>query len=473
MTPTTRKISGRTDKGQTVFNFTTEETFRAAFELAGVGMGLVDEHGRFFEVNIKLCEFFKIPREEMIGMTLSDLPVAKGESPALDPNTAAQLSGSPDALFERRFALAHGNQVWAEVSYGPVWGPDDKPEFFIATFHNITERKLLQSSLEKQALLDPLTLALNRLSFDQRANSELLRSGRHGYSLSLIMADLDFFKIVNDTYGHGAGDQVLGTFGRIVRECLRSMDLFGRWGGEEFLILLPDTGPSGAKRVSERIRISLEEHKFQTGAHATVSLGIVARRSGEGFSSLLERADAAMYQAKENGRNQVFVDPNDQGNEYARKPDRLGNLELHWRKAYCCGVPEIDAEHQHKFDIANRILFALNFDPDSPEIAVLVDELLAHITEHFEHEDRMLEARGFPGAAEHAETHRRLITQANELATRYKNKETTAGALIGFVIQDVVATHILHEDRKYFAWVKKPAAPVVRRRRIWTLDDPR
>jgi PAS domain-containing protein len=99
MMQTTRKGSGRMDKAQTVFNFNTEQTFRAAFELAGVGMGLVDERGRFFEVNVRLCELFKIPREELIGMTLGELPVAKGESPLLDPNTAAEMSGSADTLF--------------------------------------------------------------------------------------------------------------------------------------------------------------------------------------------------------------------------------------------------------------------------------------------------------------------------------------------------------------------------------------
>jgi hemerythrin len=124
------------------------------------------------------------------------------------------------------------------------------------------------------------------------------------------------------------------------------------------------------------------------------------------------------------------------------------------------------------FDLANRILFALNFDPNSAEIASLVDELLEHIAVHFANEEKVLETRGFPGAAEHVQSHRRLMAQAIELAVCYKNKGTTAGALIGFVIQDVVATHILQEDRGYFAWVKKPAAPVIRRRRIWTLENP-
>ena len=473
MTPTTRKKSGRANKAQAAFNFNTEQTFRAAFELAGVGMGLVDGRGKFFEVNAKLCEFLAIPREDLVGMALGNLPVAKGESPASDPLTAARLSGSTETLFERRFASGEGNFVWAEVSYRPVWGQADKPEFFIASFHDITERKLLQNTLERQALLDPLTHALNRLSFDQRANSELLRSGRHGYMMTLIMADLDFFKAINDTYGHAEGDHVLAAFGKIVRHCLRSIDLFGRWGGEEFLILLPDTGPSGAKRVSERIRASLEEHIFPSGARMTVSLGVVARRSGEGLSALLERADAAMYQAKENGRNQVFIDADDSRNEYAPKTDRLANLELHWRKAYSCGIPEIDAEHQHKFVLANQILAAMNSDPVGAEVDVLVDEFIEHIAEHFAHEDKLLEARGFPGAAAHSESHRHLLAHAIDLAARYKSRQTTAGALLGFVIQDVVATHILQEDRKYFAWMKKPATPVIRRLGIWKLKSPK
>ena len=456
MSLTSRKDAGRTIMAQ-IMLFEDQERFRVAFELAGVGIGLVDQHGRFFEVNGQLSEMFAIPKSELVGMTLAGLPVPEGDSRAPNPIKTASKFGFPASVFEKRFLSMHGNTVWAEVSFRPACGPTAKPDFFIASFHDITERKFLQNALEKQASVDPLTLALNRLSFDDRANVELQRSGRHGYRLALVMADLDHFKAINDSYGHTAGDHVLTVFGEITRSCLRTMDLFGRWGGEEFLILLPDTGPAGAKRVCERIRSTLEAHDFPGGCKVTASLGVAARRAGENFSSLLDRADAAMYQAKQNGRNRVFTNPDDLRRESTRKPDRLNQLELHWRKIYSCGVPEIDAEHQQKFKIANRILQALSSDPDGAAVGPLVDELLIHIAEHFKHEEAILKAEGYPEYEAHKESHVNLLARATDFAARYRNKETTAGALLGFVIHDVVATHIMLEDKKYYSWIKKQA----------------
>ena len=441
-------------KVMTTSGYHHDERFRVAFELAGIGIGLVDQHGRFFEVNRELCEMFGIGKDELVGMTMRGLPVPDGETQAENPDNLMK-GAVANITFEKRFLSARGNILWAEVTLRPACSPTETPEFFIAGFHDITDRKFLQNVLERQATVDPLTRALNRPTFAERAHSELMRSGRHRYRLSLVMADLDRFKAINDTYGHAAGDKVLSVFGDITRTCLRDMDLFGRWGGEEFLILLPDSGPVGAMRVSERIRASLQDYRFSHGFQVTASLGVVSRRAGENFSPMVDRADAAMYQAKQNGRNQVYSNTKDLHRESTHKLDQLARLELHWRKAYASGNAEIDAEHQKKFQIANRILSSLSADPGGAAAPPLVDELLAHIAEHFPHEEKLLESLEYPEIEAQRESHRLLLEHARELATKLKQRQVTEGALMGFIIDNLVATHIMQEDRKYFSWIKR------------------
>jgi diguanylate cyclase (GGDEF)-like protein/hemerythrin-like metal-binding protein/PAS domain S-box-containing protein len=430
-----------------------QEKFHVAFEFANIGIGLTDRRGKFFSVNKKLSEMFGIAKEQLEGMYLQDLPVSERETKLRAPRKLALGGDGPQQAIEKRFVTGQGDEMWVEATFVEARDPTGKLICFIASFHDITERKALQTMLERQAL-DPLTKALNRTRFEERAQVELQRSERHGYGLSMVMADLDHFKDVNDTYGHAAGDLVLSTFCNIVRSRLRSMDLLGRWGGEEFLILLPDTGPAGARRVSERIRASLDSFTFANGAHVTASLGVAGLRAGESFSSLLERADSAMYQAKQNGRNLVFVDAEDLYWEPVGRPDFPRFLELTWKKQYSCGVRVIDDEHRRLFEIANTILSSMGLNGDGADVPSLVDALLAHIEEHFVHEEQWMESVKFPEIESHKELHRRLMAQAGYLVARFKRGETTVGALLGFVVRDVVAAHMLQEDLKYFPYAK-------------------
>jgi diguanylate cyclase (GGDEF)-like protein/hemerythrin-like metal-binding protein/PAS domain S-box-containing protein len=446
----------RTNALEFAARFGDEERFRVAFELAGTGIGLVDEYGRFFEVNEKLSDLFGISKEELIGKKLGNLPVPDGDTPALDPDRVTLKANLP-IILERRFSSRQGQIVWVEISYERFTRQNGNSACFVVSLHDITERKLLQMELAKQASLDSLTNALNRSSFAERGEIELLRSGRHRYKVSLVMVDLDHFKNINDTFGHAVGDQVLSKFGDLVRSCLRMIDLFGRWGGEEFVILLPDTGPSDAKNVSERIRDSLDGWAAPCGARVTASLGVASYRTAEIFASLLDRADAAMFQAKQNGRNCVVVDGDDLRRESAPTVDRHASLELHWRKVYACGVPDLDAEHKSLFGIAKR-LSMLRAERDSVALAAAVDELIAHIANHFKHEEILLELGRFPELEVHRLSHRKLLAFARDLAERFRQKETTAEALLDFVVQDLVARHMIVEDRKYFAWIKNGAS---------------
>lgn len=163
--------------------------------------------------------------------------------------------------------------------------------------------------LEKLALQDNLTELANRRHFFERATEEVLRSQRYGRPLSLQMIDIDHFKAINDRFGHAAGDDVLRTFSKTIRSNLRHNDFAARIGGEEFVILLPETGIEDARHHAERLRRAVESNAIPFGEEPfaiTVSIGVAGLDAGE-FSPdpMLMRADNSLYQAKKNGRNQV------------------------------------------------------------------------------------------------------------------------------------------------------------------------
>jgi diguanylate cyclase (GGDEF)-like protein len=174
--------------------------------------------------------------------------------------------------------------------------------FSISAVLMATERLL--DNMEHLATHDSLTNALTRRHMNDACENELERCRRHGRHMALLMIDMDHFKNINDTFGHQAGDKVLVEFVAKVNQLLRGADLLARFGGEEFLILLPDTSREEAEVVAERIRETCAQ--AQQGPTCTVSIGLTTNhKENDTVDSLLARADAAMYQAKANGRNRV------------------------------------------------------------------------------------------------------------------------------------------------------------------------
>jgi two-component system cell cycle response regulator len=172
----------------------------------------------------------------------------------------------------------------------------------------------LEQRILHLASTDGLTGLLNRRAFMERMEAEMERVKRERTSLSVILADIDYFKKINDAYGHQTGDVVLQKFARQLRECSRPYDLVGRYGGEEFVICLPGTGLLQAASVAERMRKGVEEMRNMTPGLSTAilitgSFGVASleQGSGEDIDSLIRRADEALYRAKSEGRNRVFV----------------------------------------------------------------------------------------------------------------------------------------------------------------------
>ncbi len=164
-----------------------------------------------------------------------------------------------------------------------------------------------KEELEVLAITDRLTGLHNRLKLDESFISELNRSIRYGHPLSVVILDLDHFKSVNDTYGHQIGDEVLMAVAKILKGSSRAVDVPGRWGGEEFLVICPETDLLGAKALAEKIRQSIEAYSFPQVGRKTASFGVAQFTEGDSIDTLTHRADEALYQAKITGRNRVEV----------------------------------------------------------------------------------------------------------------------------------------------------------------------
>lgn len=172
-------------------------------------------------------------------------------------------------------------------------------------FASYLVRSRLMRELKRRARHDPLTGLYNRGYIEECLTSEVARSSRYRNAYSVILFDIDYFKRINDTYGHEAGDTILKEIARRVRGSLRSVDLLGRWGGEEFLVTLAETGKDNAMQVAENIRHLVETGHYGLPDPVTVSLGVAQFREGDNAASLVRRADEALYRAKQRGRNQV------------------------------------------------------------------------------------------------------------------------------------------------------------------------
>ena len=218
--------------------------------------------------------------------------------------------------FQCEFRVKHmdGSWPWQFVSGHVVSWNGDQPERMVGIQQDISERKHLEAQLTDLAMHDPLTGLLNRRSFMDAMNREYALVRRdEGYLVGLLMLDIDHFKAVNDTHGHGVGDEVLKAFSQTVSNTLRETDILGRLGGEEFAIVLPDTGIKGLRCVAEKVRAAIEAMEVRVGdidVRVTTSIGISSLLNSDPRpDGALVRADQALYAAKQAGRNRVMADP--------------------------------------------------------------------------------------------------------------------------------------------------------------------
>jgi diguanylate cyclase (GGDEF)-like protein/PAS domain S-box-containing protein len=215
--------------------------------------------------------------------------------------------------------VVHGigaEPVWVYVSAFPTMDSQGELREVVVAFVDITERKraeeelrALQAQLREQAIRDSLTGLYNRRYLEETLQRELARAKREVHPLSVIMVDIDYFKRLNDTYGHAAGDEVLRTLGRLLQHHARSSDVPCRYGGEEFIVVLPDMPPEAARERAEEIRRDFLDLRIAfAGAELVASLSIGVSgypAGGKTGDELIRAADQALYEAKQGGRNRV------------------------------------------------------------------------------------------------------------------------------------------------------------------------
>jgi diguanylate cyclase (GGDEF)-like protein len=180
--------------------------------------------------------------------------------------------------------------------------------------HVVAQRTQALSIANKQlaeaARIDPLTGIYNRRGFREEAEVEVQRMFRGGKGFSLVLADIDHFKSFNDRYGHACGDYILTRTAAILRDRVRDVDRLGRWGGEEFILLLPETDSDGAALLAEKLRDTIADNvlEYEHRRHSlTMTFGVATFRKGETLEACIARADAALYEGKAAGRNRVMV----------------------------------------------------------------------------------------------------------------------------------------------------------------------
>mgnify|MGYP003149902760 CR=1 FL=1 len=212
--------------------------------------------------------------------------------------------------------------MFQNLTISPLTGPDGQVEQVCLMIYDVTDiasgRRALEHAnkqLERLSSTDRLTGLLNRGTWENLLDAEFERYRRYGHNTVLVMFDIDHFKPINDTHGHLIGDEVIREVALITREALRQADRPGRYGGEEFAIILPETDIDGALVICERIRETIAETAVETDhgpIHCTVSMGLVKLTdSAENYMQWLQQADEALYRAKKAGRNRSVVSGSD------------------------------------------------------------------------------------------------------------------------------------------------------------------
>jgi len=201
--------------------------------------------------------------------------------------------------------------MYQDVTFLPLSAVTGEVNHVCIIIYDVTEMAVDELALAEMGRTDGLTKLLNRSAWEDQLSSEYNRVQRSGMSSVLLMFDIDHFKLVNDTYGHQAGDDVIRTVSELVRETKREADIAGRYGGEEFTIILADTDEDGALIYAERLREAIAATTVTHSHHNiqfTISIGIAENPAlGSNHAQWIEHADNALYYAKEHGRNQSVV----------------------------------------------------------------------------------------------------------------------------------------------------------------------
>lgn len=267
---------------------------------------ITDKYGKITYVNPAFSHHTGYAKEEVVGKTPRLLKSEQHDETFYHQLWTTILDGEVfrNTIINKK---KNGELYYEKKTISPL--KDDKNNIvsFVSSGKDVTQESLINQEIQRIATSDNLTGIYNRHKFEILFALESERSRRFALPLSMLLIDIDHFKSVNDTYGHDVGDEVLKHLVKIVQENIRKIDIFARWGGEEFLVLSPGTDLQNMQLLAEKLRSAVENGVFPKVGKVTVSIGVSTFTPEDTFTKLFKRADQGLYNAKEQGRNQVGV----------------------------------------------------------------------------------------------------------------------------------------------------------------------
>ncbi len=298
----------------------TEVFLSTVFHSIRDPMSIIDNEFRLVRVNEAYSQLRGMPPEKLVGGKCHE--ILREQDAVCDDCVVAKTFSSGDPCAKEKSDPTHEG-MWIEIFTYPISGDNGSVSYVIEYIRDVTGRKKaddesvqLIKKLEHMSRTDSLTGLLNRRAIINELSNEVERARRYGSELSMMLCDIDRFKDTNDTFGHEAGDQALIVVAETLSELARKNDMMGRYGGDEFMLVLPDTGVDGALEFARRITSKIENTEVRTVSgdafNITLSVGVTGFvRKKDEADAVIRRADMGMYASKRAGRNKITVQYSD------------------------------------------------------------------------------------------------------------------------------------------------------------------
>lgn len=286
----------------------SEARLRDIFEHAPIGLAIVSLEGRFMEVNHSLCSIAGYEKEELEKLTFQEITHPDDLASNLENMNRLLSEEIPFYKMEKRYIRKDGSSVWIQLTSSLLCDEQGAPLHFIAQIEDISERMTIQEQLHHLAYHDLLTDLPNRLFLVERLEWALVQAKRHVRSLAIMFLDLDRFKLVNDRLGHDIGDKLLQVVATRLISCVRKGDIVSRQGGDEFIIVLteiarPEDAVLVAEKIIESVGLPIEIGPHRIAIGTSIGIAVYPVDGHDDARELMKKADQAMYDAKESGRN--------------------------------------------------------------------------------------------------------------------------------------------------------------------------
>ncbi|MDK9694390.1 MAG: diguanylate cyclase [Sulfurimonas sp.] len=259
-------------------------------------------HGVIKDISSFFCDFFEVTKRELLGKNVSIFKLSD-MSDIIYRDLWETIKNKKLWNGELQYRTSKGQEKWFQARVVPILNIHGEIVEFSAVFHDITKEKLLAELY----ITDPLTKLYNRAHFDETINFIAKHQRKAEVDFILAIVDIDFFKRINDTYGHQVGDDALVCVSKNIKKSLRENDLVARWGGEEFVIMLKNVTLDEAQKIMEKVRSNIEQNIVCHNIKVTASFGLTKYRENEEPKETFKRVDDALYEAKEGGRNRIVV----------------------------------------------------------------------------------------------------------------------------------------------------------------------